>query len=136
MNSSIQFLPWQPAHDPTHSGRGSQRFVPASTIVVCKGEPEMFVVIYTPGPAWQTGKAATEQSFFREHVGYMQQVFAAGQFLMGGPFLDNQSGLGILDVEGEAQAREIVAHDPFVLARVFEPHLHPWHAYFNQYQAR
>jgi hypothetical protein len=24
----------------------------------------MFVVIYTPGPAWQTGKAATEQSFF------------------------------------------------------------------------
>ena len=96
----------------------------------------MFVVIYTPGPAWQTGKAATEQSFFREHVGYMQQVFAAKQLLMGGPFLDIQSGLGILDVEGEAQAREIVAHDPAVLARVFEPHLHPWHAYFNQYQAR
>jgi hypothetical protein len=55
---------------------------------------------------------------------------------MGGPFLDTQSALAILDVATEVQAREIVAHDPAVLVRVFEPHLHPWHAYFNQYQAR
>jgi uncharacterized protein YciI len=96
----------------------------------------MFVVIYTPGPAWQTGKTVTEQPFYREHGKYMKQVFAARQLLMGGAFLDNQGGLGILDVEGEAQAREIVTHDPAVLARVFEPYLHPWHAYFNQYQAR
>jgi len=96
----------------------------------------MFVVIYTPGPAWQAGKKVTEQPLFREHGRYMQQFFAARQLLMGGAFLDNQGGLGILDVANEAQAREIVTHDPAVLARVFEPHLHPWHAYFNQYQAR
>jgi uncharacterized protein YciI len=96
----------------------------------------MFVVIYTPGPAWLQGKSVSEQPFYREHGRYMQQVFAAKQLLMGGAFLDNQGGLGILDVANEAQAREIVAHDPAVLARVFEPHLHPWHAYFNQYQAR
>jgi uncharacterized protein YciI len=96
----------------------------------------MFVVIYTPGPAWQTVKTVAELPFFREHVKYMQQVFAARQLLMGGAFLDNQGGLGILDVVSIAQAREIVAHDPFVLAQVVEPHLHPWHAYFNQYQAR
>ena len=96
----------------------------------------MFVVIYTPGPAWQTVKTVAELPFFREHVKYMQQVFAARQLLMGGAFLDNQGGLGILDVASVAQAREIVAHDPFVQARVVEPHLHPWHAYFNQYQAR
>jgi uncharacterized protein YciI len=96
----------------------------------------MFVVIYTLGPAWQTGKTVTEQPFFREHVRYMRQFFAARQVLMGGAFLDNQGGLGILDIASVAQAREIVEHDPFVLARVIEPHLHPWHAYFNQYQAR
>jgi uncharacterized protein YciI len=96
----------------------------------------MFVVIYTPGPAWLEGKTVTEQPFFHEHIRYMQQVFAARQLLMGGPFLDHPSGLGILDVASVAQAREIVAHDPFVLGRVLEPHLHPWHAYFNQYQAR
>lgn len=96
----------------------------------------MFVVIYTPGPARQIGKQATEQPFFQEHVRYMQQVFAARQLLMGGPFLDRQGALGILDVEGEAQAWDIVTHDPFVLGRVLEPHLHPWNAYFNQSQAR
>jgi len=93
----------------------------------------MFVVIYTPGPAWLAGKSVTEQPSFREHGMYMKQVFAARQLLMGGAFLDNQGGLGILDVANEAQAREIVAHDPAVLARVFEPHLHLWHASFNQY---
>jgi hypothetical protein len=61
----------------------------------------MFVVIYTPGTAWQTGKTLTEQLFFREHVGYMQPVFATKQLLMGGPFLDIEAGLGILDVANE-----------------------------------
>jgi len=96
----------------------------------------MFVIIYTPGPAWLQGKSVSEQPFYREHGRFMHQFFADKRLIMGGPFLDNQGGLGILDVANEAQAREIVAHDPAVLARVFEPHLHPWHAYFNQYQAR
>ena len=96
----------------------------------------MFVVIYTPGPAWQTVKTVEELPFFREHFRYMRQVFATGQLLMGGPFLDNQGALGILDVATEAQAWEIVAHDPFVQERVLEPHLRSWPAYFNQYQAR
>jgi len=43
----------------------------------------MFVVIYTSGPAWQSGKRVTEQPLFREHLQYMQQVFAARQLLMG-----------------------------------------------------
>jgi len=96
----------------------------------------MFVVIYTPGPAWQTVKTVEELPFFREHYKYMQQVFAARQLLMGGPFLDNQGALGILDVASVAQAQDIVAKDPFVQERVVEAHLHDWPAYFNQYQAR
>jgi uncharacterized protein YciI len=93
----------------------------------------MFAVIYTPGPAWLQGKSVPEQPFFREHGRYMQQFFARKQVIMGGPFLDNQGGLGILDVTNEAEAYEIVAHDPAVLAKVFQPHLHPWHVVFNQY---
>ena len=95
----------------------------------------MFVVIYTSGPAWPSGKRVTEQPLYREHLQYMQQVFTARQLLMGGPFLDTVSALAILDVASIAQAHDIVAHDPFVQARILEPHLHPWHAYFNQYQA-
>src|SRR5260370_10835916 len=93
----------------------------------------MFAVIYTPGPAWQTGKTVPEQPKFSEHVRYMQQTFATKQLLMGGPFLDIEAALAILDVEDEAQAREIVTRDPAVQANVFQPHLHPWRVAFNQY---
>jgi uncharacterized protein len=97
----------------------------------------MFVLIYIPGPAWQMVKTEAELPFYREHCTYMDQVFASGHLLAGGPFLDHQGALGLLAVEDEAQARDIVEHDPFVLAGVVEPHLHPWQdAYFTQYQAR
>ncbi len=96
----------------------------------------MFIVIYPPGPAWLAGKSVREQPFYREHGRYMHQVFTHRQLLMGGPFLDNQGGLGILDVASVAQADEIVAHDPAVLAKVFQPHVHPWHVVFNKYPAQ
>src|SRR5258708_17226134 len=96
----------------------------------------MFIVIYTPGPAWLQGKSIPEQPFYREHGRYMKQVFAHRQLIMGGPFLDNQGGLGILDVANVAQADEIVSHDPAVLAKGFQPHRPPWHAFFNQYGAQ
>ncbi len=96
----------------------------------------MFVVIYTPGPAWLQGKSITEQPYYREHGRYMQQFFADKRLIMGGPFMDDQGGLGIIDVANEAQAREIFEQDPAVLAKVFQPHLHPWRVVFNQYTAK
>jgi len=67
----------------------------------------------------------------------MQQLFFADKrLIMGGPFLDNQGGLGILDVANEAQALEILAHDPAVLAQFLEAHVHPWYVAFNQYPAQ
>src|SRR5437588_12735180 len=96
----------------------------------------LFVVTCTPGSAWRAGKSVREQPFYREHGRYMHQVFADKRLLMGGPFLDNQGGLGILDVASVAQAYEIAAHDPAVLAQVFQAHVHPWHVVFNQYPAQ
>ncbi|MFL5706706.1 MAG: YciI family protein, partial [Ktedonobacteraceae bacterium] len=74
-----------------------------------------------------------EQPFFKEHARYMRQFFDDKRLLMGGFFLDNQGGLGILEVANEAQAREIIEQDPAVLEKVFQPNLHPWHPAFNQY---
>lgn len=85
----------------------------------------MFAVLSPSGPAWQSGKRVTEQPLFRQHLQSRQQLFAARQLLMGGPFPDMQSALAILDVASVAQVRDIVAHDPFGQARVLEPHLHP-----------
>src|SRR5258708_7131716 len=96
----------------------------------------MFVVIYTPGPAWLAGKSVREQPFYREHGRYMHQLFADKRLIMGGPFLDNQGGLGILDVGSVARALETLAPDPAVSAQFLEAHVHPWHVAFNQYPAQ
>jgi hypothetical protein len=96
----------------------------------------MFVVIYTPGSAWLPGKSFTEQPFLREHGRYMHQLFADKRLIMGARFLDNQGGLGMLDVASVAQAYEILAHDPAVLAQSLEAHVHPCHVVFNQYPAQ
>jgi uncharacterized protein YciI len=96
----------------------------------------MFVIIYTPGPAWLAGKSVFEQPFYREHGRYMHQLFVDKRLLMGGPFLDNQGALGILDVASVAQALEIVERDPAVLAQFVEAHVHPWQVAFNQYPAQ
>ena len=93
----------------------------------------IFAVVYTPGPAWIQEKQVVEQPFFKEHARYMRRFFDDRRLLMGGFFLDNQGGLGILEVANEAEAREIVEQDPAVLEKVFQPHLHPWHPAFNQY---
>ncbi len=97
----------------------------------------IFALIYTPGSAWIPGKQADEQPFFEEHVRYMQQLFDDKRLLMGGPLLDYQGGLGIglgiLEVENEAQARELIEQDPAVLGKMFQPHLHAWNPGFNQY---
>lgn len=93
----------------------------------------IFAVVYTPGSAWIQEKRVVEQPFFKEHARYMRQFFADKRLLMGGFFLDNQGGLGILEVANEAQALEIVEQDPAVQEKVFQPHLHPWYPAFNQY---
>jgi uncharacterized protein YciI len=93
----------------------------------------IFVFVYTPGSAWIQGKRAVEQPFFEEHVCYMQRLFDDKRLLMGGPFLDHESGLGILEVENFAQARELIEQDPAVREKVFQSHLHSWNPAFNQY---
>ncbi|GHO99124.1 hypothetical protein KSF_091720 [Reticulibacter mediterranei] len=93
----------------------------------------IFAVVYTPAPAWIQGKPVVEQPFFKEHARYMRRFFADGRLLMGGFFLDNQGGLGILEAADEAEAREIVEQDPAVQNKVFQPDLHPWYPAFNQY---
>lgn len=93
----------------------------------------LFVVVYTPGSAWIPEKLIFEQPFFKEHARYMKRFFDGKQIIMGGPFMDNQGGLGIIEAASEAEAGEIVQQDPAVLAQVFQPGLHPWLAGFNQY---
>lgn len=96
----------------------------------------VFVVIYTPGPNWIQGKSAVDQPYFREHGRYMWPLFKEKRVLMGGPFMDDTGGLGIINTESETEAQRIIDNDPAVLMKVFQPSLHPWHPMLNVYADR
>jgi uncharacterized protein len=84
-----------------------------------------FLLVYRPGPAWLAGKPVSEQPL-KEHGSYMLSLYAKGVLKFAGPFTDDAGGAVVLEVDSEAQAREIVANDPAVLTHVFVHELHPW----------
>lgn len=96
----------------------------------------MFVIIYTPGSAWIQGKPIVAQPYFREHGRYMQRIFDEKRLLLGGPFMDDTGGMGVVNVATEAEVQEILAHDPAVLMNVFQANIHPWYTAFDLYAGR
>ncbi|MDH3944371.1 MAG: YciI family protein [Anaerolineae bacterium] len=84
-----------------------------------------FFIRHIPGPAWIEGKGFHEQPL-REHGNYINSLHKQGILLEGGPFLDNEGGLAIIQVENEEQAQKIVAEDPAITSGVFTAELHPW----------
>jgi len=88
---------------------------------------KMFLVIYTPGPAWIPGRSVFEQPL-EPHGRYVQKRYREGKVRMAGPFTDSRGGASLLEVEGgAAEARAIADNDPAVLAGIFTAEIYPWH---------
>jgi uncharacterized protein len=85
----------------------------------------IFLVIYRPGPSWVPGKTVHEQRL-KEHGKYMLSLYEKGSMKSAGPFTDNTGGAVVLEVNGDTEARAIVAEDPAVKSGVFLPEIHPW----------
>lgn len=85
----------------------------------------VFVILYTPGPAWIAGQGIAAQPL-QEHVAYMHELARAGKLVMAGPFADNTGGLAILDVAEASEAESVLAHDPAVMTHVLAGTPHLW----------
>lgn len=81
-----------------------------------------YVVVLKPGPKWIQGRSVLEQPLL-EHGRYLQGLMNQGALQLAGPFLDNTGGLILLNVTDESQARQIVEHDPGVLAQILQPEM-------------
>ena len=84
-----------------------------------------FVVLYTPGTSWRTGKAVLEQPFER-HFAYMAELEASGILKLGGGFADDTGAMGVLEVESLEKAENLVANDPAVKDHIMDANVHPW----------
>jgi uncharacterized protein YciI len=76
------------------------------------------VVRFGAGPTWRSG-GVREQPGWDEHAAFVDRLVDEGTFVMGGPFGDNSGSLVLLEGVDEAEARAIVADDPFLHNGVF-----------------
>src|ERR687883_964103 len=89
-------------------------------------------VRWRAGPTWRTGPPE-DQPGWDEHGVFVDDLVERGIFVMGGPLADSSGSLSILENVTEAEARELVAADPFVLNGVFVlEDVRAWNVYVDE----
>ena len=88
-----------------------------------------YAIIYTPGDAWVSGRAPGEQPL-NPHFSYVEQLRGERKIIQDTPFLGNQK-VTVLDVGSEIEARDILRHDPTVIAGVLRAELTFWSIVFG-----
>ena len=85
------------------------------------------VIAHTPGPGWVPGVAFREQPGVADHVATMRGWLAAGQLVVGGPFLDEGGGgIAIVRFDDVASADAAAQEDPAVQAGLLVATTRPW----------
>lgn len=80
-----------------------------------------FIVTLAAGSAWIPGKTSREQPFWSEHAAFMDDLFARGQILMGGPYADF-SGVHLILLANDVEAVvELLLADPWQRAGLLQP---------------
>ena len=88
--------------------------------------PTYFVLMHSPGPAWDHAKGFRDQLGIAQHVGYMSGFADKGRIVLGGPFLDDSGGMMIFDVPTLDAARAIAEADPTVKSGLLAVKVKPW----------
>jgi len=81
-------------------------------------------VVYSKGPNWS--EEGPKGEHISRHIAHQRKNFDAGKLIMGGPFLDEQGGMAILEVDSRDEAQQIVQNDPAVSGGFYVVALHPW----------
>jgi len=86
-----------------------------------------FLGIYRP-PRMTFGDDATpeEERVIGSHFQYLKKLLAEGKLILAGPCEDASMGLAVFETRDEKEARDIVAADPAVVARVFTCEIKPY----------
>jgi uncharacterized protein YciI len=86
-----------------------------------------FLLVYRPPRATFANDATDEENrVIGDHFQYLKRLLAEGKLLIAGPCEDASMGLAIVECEDEREARNIVAADTAVVARVFSCEAKPY----------
>jgi uncharacterized protein YciI len=73
-----------------------------------------FVRLLGKRPGWPEDMTPEEEEIMGEHFDYLKNLVAEKRVVMAGPVINPTFGLIILRVESEAEAQEIMKHEPSV----------------------
>ena len=93
------------------------------------GPSVRYVVVHTPGPAWQMGIDFRQQPGIGQHVEHYLELHKQGKLELGGPFLIPDSG-GMMVATKEVELEEIetfAAADPAVRSGLLRFEIRPWY---------
>ncbi len=87
-----------------------------------------FVVVHSPGPAWDASKTPFEQPGLQAHIEHYRAWQVQGKLELGGPFMDGAAGGMMVPTAGvpEAEVRRFAAEDPAVRAGLLRAEVRPW----------
>ena len=112
-----------------------------STQPVCQGMPprmpldgpqKTYAFVYAPGPQWIAGRPGTQQNL-GAHRAYIADLYARGQVLLGGTFLDDAGGgFGVVRAQDQDEASAMLAADPAITEGIMTGIVRRWHAVFNE----
>jgi hypothetical protein len=83
-----------------------------------------WVMMYTPGPAWDPARAFSDQMHAGNHSANLARLRSEGRIRLGGRF--GPWGLILVDAGSEAEARSYFAPDSALAAGVFTGEVHAW----------
>ena len=89
----------------------------------------MWVMMFTPGPAWDSTRAPGDQAHFRNHSANLARLRTEGRIRLGGRF--GPWGLILVDAGSEAEARSYFAPDSTLSAGVFRSELYAWSTIYS-----
>jgi uncharacterized protein len=86
-----------------------------------------FLKLVPPRPSFAFDMNEEEKRLMGAHAAYMKGCFEAGKLLTYGPVLaaSGSFGMGVFEVEDEAEARRIMDGDPTIVARLNTYELSP-----------
>ncbi len=73
-----------------------------------------FIKALNPRPSFHLDMTAEERAVMNQHVAYWSEYARRGTAIVFGPVMDPEGvyGIGIYNVEDEAEMRTLIAHDP------------------------
>ena len=81
----------------------------------------LFLVFLDPGPGWLPGLTSRQQPDWDRHATFMEDLFARGRIVLGGPYADFSRVLVIVNAGDADEARGYFDKDPWNEAGILRP---------------